>query len=252
MDVSIADEKASVVSFRLTVDPKIFEAFPDYRVLILYAYGLENGPSDERSIGLLRSAETGARAAFGEAKPASHPHIAAWRETFSRFGAKPSKYPCSVEALLGRILKGQDLPAINAIVDLYNAVSIRHVLPVGGEDLDRLTSDSKLRFATGDEPFSLISGGEEVIEHPEPGEVVWADSSGVTCRRWNWRQSRRTQLTEATVNAYFVLDSVAPFTLDALEVAGDELERLLTEQSPRARIERALLCHGEASPTSGQ
>jgi DNA/RNA-binding domain of Phe-tRNA-synthetase-like protein len=229
------------VSYRLRVDPRIFETFPDYQGVILYAFGLSNGPSDERSTGLLRAAEADARAAFGDAKPAGHPHIAAWRETFSRFGAKPSKYPCSVEALLGRVLKGQDLPEINRVVDVYNAVSIRHVLPVGGEDLDQLSSDSTLRFASGDEPFSLISCGEEVIEHPEPGEVVWADSSGVTCRRWNWRQCRRTQLTEVTHNAYFVLDSIAPYTLDQLTAAGDELTHLLEEASPGVTVERELL-----------
>ncbi|MGH9174298.1 MAG: B3/B4 domain-containing protein [Vicinamibacterales bacterium] len=225
------------MSFRLRVDPLIFETFPGYSVLLLYAHDLENGPSDARSAGLLRAAEAEARAAFSEAKPASHPHIAAWREAFGRFGVKPSRYPCSVEALLGRVLKGQELPAINRVVDLYNAVSIRHVLPVGGEDLDQLTSDSTLRFATGDEPFSAISGGEEVIEYPEPGEVVWADSGGVTCRRWNWRQCRRTQLTEATRNAYFVLDALSPYPPDALTVAGDDLARLLTEASPGVRIE---------------
>jgi DNA/RNA-binding domain of Phe-tRNA-synthetase-like protein len=231
------------VTYRLRVDQSIFETFPEYRVLLLYAYGLDNGPSDDWSEGVLRAAEAEARAAFGDAKPSTHPHIAAWRETFSRFGAKPSKYPCSVEALLGRVLKGQDLPAINRVVDLYNAVSIRHVLPVGGEDLDMLTSDSVLRFATGDEPFSLISAGEEVIEHPEQGEVVWADSTGVTCRRWNWRQCRRTQLTESTRNAYFVLDSVSPYSLDALNAAGDELTHLLEEASPGVRVEREFISH---------
>lgn len=234
------------MSDRLRVDPRIFEAFPDYRVLLIYAHGLTNGPSDDWSTGLLRAAEGEARAAFGDAKPATHPHIAAWRETFSRFGAKPSKYPCSVEALLGRILKGQELPAINRVVDLYNAVSIRHVLPLGGEDLDQLSSDSTLRFATGDELFSLISGGEEIIEHPEPGEVIWADQSGVTCRRWNWRQCRRTQLTEETRNAYFVLDSVAPYTLDALNAAGDDLARLLEDASPGVRIERDMISGTDA------
>ncbi len=229
------------MSNKLQVDPAIFESFPEYRVLLLYAYGLNNAPSDDWSSGLLRAAESEARAAFGAAKPATHPHIAAWRETFSRFGAKPSKYPCSVEALLGRVLKSQDLPGINRVVDLYNAVSIRHVIPIGGEDLDQLTSDASLQFATGSEPFSLISGGEEVIERPEPGEVVWADSSGVTCRRWNWRQCRRTQLTEATRNAYFVFDSIAPYSLESLNAAGDELARLLEEASPDVTIEREVI-----------
>jgi DNA/RNA-binding domain of Phe-tRNA-synthetase-like protein len=197
---------------------------------------MENGPGDEWSVEILRAAEAEARAAFVDAKPSSHPHIAAWREAFGRFGAKPSRYPCSVEALLSRVLKGQELPSINRVVDLYNAVSVRHVLPVGGEDLDQLKSDSILQFARGDEPFSAISGGEEVIEYPEPGEIVWADSGGVTCRRWNWRQCRRTQLTETTSNAYFVFDALDPFSPEALAAAVDELSRLLEQSSPGVEI----------------
>lgn len=238
---STVEPRTMRVSYRLRVTPEIFKTFSGYSGLLIYAYGLENGPSDAWSIGLLREVEAEARGAFSDAKPSTHPHIAAWRETFSRFGAKPSRFPCSVEALLGRVLKGQELPPINRIVDAYNAVSIRHVIPIGGEDLDQLASDATLRFATGDEPFSLISAGEEIIEYPEAGEVVWADDAGATCRRWNWRQCRRTQLTEATSNAYFVFDSVSPFTHDALNAAGDELVRLLEQSSPGVRIERKLV-----------
>jgi DNA/RNA-binding domain of Phe-tRNA-synthetase-like protein len=169
----------------------------------------------------------------------SHPHVAAWREAYRSFGSKPSKYLSSVEALLSRTLKGNDLPPINAIVDLYNAVSIRHVLPVGGEDRDTLTSDLVLRFAEGNEPFDAMSTGE--IEHPDPSEVVFADSTGVTCRRWNWRQSARTQITPETRNIYFVLDSLPPYSLDSLHTAGDALIADLQQISPECEIERVLI-----------
>src|SRR5687767_6954112 len=167
---------------RLRLDPAIAERFPAYTGLIVYAFGLANGPSDGASVGRLRAAEADARAAFAATRPADHPHIAAWRAAYGGFGAKPSKYPCSVEALLGRTVKGQDLPPINRCVDLYNAVSLRHVLPIGGEDLDTLDGDLILRFATGEEPFDLPEGGAE-ISHPAQGEVIWADRLGVTCRR---------------------------------------------------------------------
>jgi DNA/RNA-binding domain of Phe-tRNA-synthetase-like protein len=229
------------MGYALRVDPTIHERFPGYAVLLLYAFDLHIGPSDDWSVELLRAAESEARQVFGVAKASSHPHVAAWREAFSAFGAKPSKYPSSVEALLSRVLRGQELPTINRVVDLYNAVSIRHVLPVGGEDLDQLTSDSVLAPARGDEPFVAIGGGEELVEFPAAGEVVWADSSGVTCRRWNWRQCRRTQLREDSRNAYFVLDRMAPYPIESLEAAGDDLERLLHEASPGCRIERVLI-----------
>jgi len=215
--------------------------FPEYAVLILYVRELRNGASDQASEVRLRAAEMRARDAFGEQKAAAHAHIAAWRTAFGRFGAKPSRYPCSAEALLSRVLKGQELPEINAVVDLYNAVSIEQVLPVGGEDWDELRSELVLKVAQGDEPFVPIGGAEDAVEFPEPGEVIWADSSGVTCRRWNWRQCQRTMLTPETRNAYFILDRLAPYPIENLRAAGDALQQLLEERSPGCEIERELL-----------
>ena len=224
---------------QLQVDPRIYERYPDYAVQVVYARGLRNRPSGGRGIQLLRDAEARQRAAFGAEKPATHPHIAAWRAAFGQFGAKPSKYLCSVEALLERTLRGNDLPGINQVVDIYNAVSVGHVLPAGGEDWDRLVSDSQLTYATGAEPFQGI--GDAEVSYPEPGEVIWADEAGVTCRRWNWRQCARTALTSETTNAYFVLDRLPPFTLEQLRTAGDELVALLREQSPGCEIETRVL-----------
>ena len=194
------------MTYRLAIDAHIFEQFPDYQALILYAEEMKNFPSTQESIALLRSAEQECRNMFTLETLAGHPHIAAWRDAYRRFGAKPKKYPCSVEALLQRTLKGQDLRAINAIVDLYNMLSLKYVLPVGGEDWSKLTSDLRLTYAQGHEPFLTTSDGKAQVTYPDPGEIVWADEAGVTCRRWNWRQGRRTQLTEETHSMYFVLD----------------------------------------------
>ena len=109
------------------------------------------------------------------AKQSIDPHIQAWRAAYGAFGAKPSKYLCSVEALLARTLKGQDLPAINCIVDLYNAISVRHILPVGGEDWERLDGDLILTEASGNEPFVSLEAGMEVTTYPG-----WVRSSGLT------------------------------------------------------------------------
>jgi DNA/RNA-binding domain of Phe-tRNA-synthetase-like protein len=230
------------MAFELRIDPRLAEEFPGYSALIIYATGLANGPSDEASIAALRDAERAAREHHDGTRPADHPHIAAWRRAFSAFGAKPSKYPSSVEALLGRVLKGNDLPAINAVVDRYNAVSIRHVLPIGGEDRDALASDLVLSFADGDEPFDAL--GDAEVTHPEPGEVVFKDAAGVTCRRWNWRQGQRTMLTEGTTNAFLVLDRWAPYPIAELRAGGDDLIAQLRAVSPDVAIETTLLGAG--------
>ncbi len=237
----IIDRKLVEMAYRLKIDPRIIEQYPGYSALIIYATDLVNRPSDESSQKLLRAAEDLQRTTFGEEKATSHPHIAAWREAYKNFGVKPSKYPCSVEALLSRVLKGSDLPGINGIVDLYNALSIRYVLPVGGEDWDRLTSDLTLTFANGTEPFGTYQDGSEIITYPQAGEVVWADSSDATCRMWNWRQCLRTQLTTETRNAYFVLDRLEPYSLDELIKAGEELMMQLKTFSPGCAVNYELL-----------
>jgi DNA/RNA-binding domain of Phe-tRNA-synthetase-like protein len=225
---------------RLRIDPSVLDRFPAYSAIVLYARDLHNGPSDPESAGWLREAEAHARRELGESPTASHPHLAAWREAFSAFGSKPSKFLCSAEALLKRMLKGDAIPSINRVVDAYNAVSIRHVLPAGGEDLDRLESDLVLTFASGEEPFDLL-GGDGAPERPDPGEAVWKDSAGVTCRRWNWRQCRRTRLTEETRNAYFVIDRLSPYPIAILHAAADELKDLLSQISPGCEIETEIL-----------
>jgi DNA/RNA-binding domain of Phe-tRNA-synthetase-like protein len=170
-------------------------------------------------------------------KATDHPHIAAWRAAFSAFGAKPSKYPSSAEALLGRVLKGQVLPRVNVLVDLYNSVSVRHVVPLGGEDADHLRGPLTLTVATGDEPFDPRGDGSEV-EEVAAGEVVWRDEHGVTCRRWNWRQGRRTQLTDRTTSAFFVFDRLEGLAIDQLHAAADDLSHLVLERWPDCRLHR--------------
>jgi DNA/RNA-binding domain of Phe-tRNA-synthetase-like protein len=229
------------MAHRLKVHPTIFERYAGFRALVLYASGLRNRPSSDESLAVQQRAVAETRRTFGEEKPASHPHISAWRQAYADFGTKPSRFLCSAEALLKRVLRGEDLPRINELVDLYNAVSIRYVLPLGGEDRDHLASDLVLSFAGGGEPFETRGEGGDVVE---PSEVVWMDAAGVTCRRWNWRQGLRTALTLETVNAYFLLESLEPYPQDRLVAAGDELEDHILRQSPGCEIEREILSRG--------
>jgi DNA/RNA-binding domain of Phe-tRNA-synthetase-like protein len=186
------------------------EAFPGYRAAVVYARGLVNGPSVPLAC---------------DPAPVDHPHLLAWRDAFRSFGAK--RYLCSAEALLRR---PDGLPAINRLVDIYNAVSMAWAVPVGGEDMDRVVGTVRLVFADGSEPFD---GGDP----PKPGEVVWADSAGVTCRRWNWRQGVRTRLTESTTSAYFLFDALPVLDDESLWAAVSDLSARLREACPAASMD---------------
>ena len=122
-------------------------------------------------------------------------HLEAWRTAFRGFGANPKKTPSSVESLWRRLQKDGSLPKIDPVVDLYNALSVRFGAPFGGEDADLYAGSPRLGLAAGSESFDTARNGTPVIENPEQGEVVWYDDDGITCRRWNWRQCRRTALS---------------------------------------------------------
>lgn len=216
---------------------------PDYRALLLAVDGIVPGPSDDASEALLREAETAARAALAERPVEELPIVAAWREAYKAFGAKPQRTRNSLEALLRRADAG--LPRVNRLTDVYNAVSVLHQVPLGGEDLDRYAGPPRLLRATGAEPFDTAAGGEPVIERPDAGEVVWCDDAGVTCRRWNWRQARRTALTDGTTAALFILDALDPLGDQALDAAGDALAGHLARLGPEVVVARRLLRAGQ-------
>ncbi|MFF8289296.1 B3/4 domain-containing protein [Streptomyces sp. NPDC016309] len=224
------------MTLTLTVSDEVRTLVPGFTHLAVEARGLVNGPSDGTSAALLDDAARRLAERLGGRAPHEDPHIAAWRAAYGAFGAKPSRTRNSAEALARRALADGGLPRINRLVDAYNAVSVAHLVPVGGEDADRIRGGMRLVRATGTEPFATAAGGEEVTEHPEAGEVVWCDDEGVTCRRWNWRQGVRTRLTERSVNALFLLEGLAPLTRGELEAAGAELAESLEKLSPGAFV----------------
>lgn len=221
------------------VGEAVFALRPDYRALLVAVDGIVPGRSDDVDEQLLQAAEAAAAEVLADRSVEELPHVAAWREAYRAFGAKPQRTRNSLEALLRRADSG--LPRVNRLTDAYNAVSVRHQVPLGGEDLDRYHGAPRLLRATGDEPFDTTAGGVEVVERPDAGEVVWCDDTGVTCRRWNWRQARRTQLRDDTSAALFILDALEPLSDQALTAAADELVDQLRRLGPDVRVAQRLL-----------
>jgi DNA/RNA-binding domain of Phe-tRNA-synthetase-like protein len=221
------------------VDPAVFSLRPDYRAALLAVDGLVPGGSDAASDALLRQAESAARAALSDLRVEDIPHVTAWRDAYRAFGAKPQRTRNSLEALLRRAEAG--LPRVNRLTDIYNAVSVLHRVPLGGEDLGSYAGAPRLMRATGTEPFDTVVDGVSAVEHPEPGEVVWCDDVGVTCRRWNWRQGRRTALRDDTTAALFILDALEPMTDEALLAAADDLAEHLSRLGPDVRVARRVI-----------
>src|SRR5690242_20520465 len=188
----------------------IAETFPDYRVAFVVAEGLTI--AEERPPGLhalIAEREAAARARWSGVELSQIPGIAAWRSAYKSFGIKQTRYRSSVERLVKNVLAGRPLARVNAFVDLYNAVSLAHVLPLGADDLDRVTPPLCFRYAREGDSFVDMADAEEggAPEAPKPGEVVYADAAHVLCRRWNWRQDARSIIRPETQRAVVTVQS---------------------------------------------
>lgn len=222
---------------RPLVDPAIAAVAPGFRAISLFADARGATPTPLDPTILAEVCRF-----VGEGGPAwADAHLASWADTYARFGAKPNRTPCSAQALRKRVLKDGTLPAINPVVDLYNAVSLRFAVPVGGENIDAYAGPPRLTIADGSEPFDTTANGEPAIEHPTPGEVIWRDDVGVTCRRWNWRQGTRTRLDSFSERMWFVLESLGTMPMDALDDAATTLEAELRTLIPGCTITREFI-----------
>ena len=142
---------------------------------------------------------------FLNVKIKEEPWILPYREAFRSLNINPNKYMCSIEALMTRISKGNDIPHINPMVDLGNALSLKYELPIGVHDIDNfIDGDIQIRESDGNDNF--IPFGSTEVEHPEVGEIIYASGNEVKTRRWTWRQGERSKVTEESKDFFIPID----------------------------------------------
>jgi len=221
---------------RIIIDQEVFEQFPDFKRGLVVVTDIQNAPQNEAIQLLLNNA---IEMNVGK-NSVAHEFVKAWDEVHARFGSNPNKYPPSIKSLLKRIDKGGTVPFINSVVALFNYISIKYLVPCGGDDVDRVEGNLRLGPATGNELFIPIGGGDQ--ENPKRGEVILFDDKtmNVLCRRWNWRNGDFTKITEGTKRLVINVDGVGPVSRTTIEQARDELAKLLIEQCG-ARLSTDLL-----------
>jgi len=230
-----------------SIADEIFTRFPGYVRGVVLAYDVENGESPGEVVSLLRDAEASVRQRLKIETIAEHPRIKAWREAFRSFGAKPSEFRSSIEAMARRALRNDPLPSINTLVDIGNAVSLRYLIPTGGHAIDVISQDICLRLATGDEMFTPF--GSEQVESPLPGEIIFAEGNTVLTRRWTWRQADHSLTHPTTKAVEYNVDGLPPIPISEVDevcrqvmdlirrfCGGRTRYELLTREHPRIRL----------------
>ncbi len=212
----------------IRVEEEVFRMFPQFCRGVVTAAGIDNSRPSPELERLLREEEEKMRqdAAFDLA---THPRLQAWKEAYRQFGSNPNKFTPSIIFLAKQVKSGKSVRSISPAVDAFNIISIKHVIPCGGDDMDSVAGDVTLGRAVGDETFAPIFKPEE-IEHPDPGEVIYVNrqTSRVLCRRWNWRNGDFSKLAPETRNLAINVDGMMPaISRDEIAEAAEGLKELL-------------------------
>jgi DNA/RNA-binding domain of Phe-tRNA-synthetase-like protein len=218
--------ETNMTAFQYHTD--ILERYPNIVSGVILAQGMQNGPTPDTLKAAYMEEQRTTLRRVGNTPLSELETLAAWRSAFRAFGVNPTKYRSAPEALLRRLTKKGDIPSINAIVDSVNMVSIRYAIPVAAFDVRALQGAVTVHFADGTERYTPLFADQ--VEHPNPGEVVFSDESGlVIARRWCWRQSDESATREDTSEAIFTLEALHPTGRKDVEAAMDDLLELLNE-----------------------
>jgi DNA/RNA-binding domain of Phe-tRNA-synthetase-like protein len=223
-------QESSMKGLTYGIADEVFARFPEYRRGVVLAYDVCNGASPAELVQLLRQEEARSRTRLNLETLTAEPRLASWREAFRLLGYKPGDFRPSIEALLRRVLRGQELPTINVLVDIGNIISLRHLLPVGGHAIDVLTQDIALRPASGAEDF--VPFGSQEIEQPLPGEFIFVEGNQVLTRRWIWRQANHTLTLPETTAVEINIDCLPPVKEADLETAAKDVMDLVERFAP--------------------
>jgi len=212
---------------RFSVDKEVFEKLKGICFGIVVAKGINNKSKVKQVSDMLDENTENIRKKLVDVNLKEYPAISVYREAFIDLGINPNKYMSSIEALTKRILKGADLPKINNIVDLGNAISLKYVLPLGAHDMDKLQDDLEIRFSQDGDLFMPFGMNEQ--EKVEGGELVYVSGNTIKTRKWIWRQSDEGKIDEETSNVFFPIDGFMGKNNNEVLSARDELAKTIEQ-----------------------
>ena len=185
------------------VEPKIFEMFPGLRLAVAVALDLNPDAVPHALTDHWHRAWADAPDVLADYPDRqSHPRIKAWRDAWKQIGVSSKKFPCSVESLLKRALKGGEPFSIHPIVDFYNTISLEYLVPAGAFDLAGTSEGIALRLTRSGDTFQALD--EAAPASVPEGETAYATGSTVLTRHFVWKQSQEALVAPTTRNVFLV------------------------------------------------
>jgi len=192
--------------------------FPELAVCIGTITDIHNEKENERIEQLREAVYQEVKTKHNIETLKDNPTVRAFRDFYWKLGIDPTKTRPSGEALLRRVLHGDELPHISAVVDAYNLASTKTILPISGFDVDLLNQPFHVRFAKNGETLTEI-GMDKPITLTEQ-KLVLADQKQVLCI-YPYRDTDLTKITMQTRNAMIIVYGVPEIDEQVLKEAAE-------------------------------
>lgn len=213
---------------------EMFRFFPKLNVGVIIANGIDNSKKQPKITSLFNEAIDYIKLTYTAEEAtdpkliskhlAKSPLISVWRAAYEEFGVK-THYNTNVETLMTNIVAGKRPKSKNNLADMCTYISLKRIVPIGVYDLDKIEGDIFLGLANGGEKF--LPADSTGAELTNKNEVVYSDAGSILCRRWNWRESRKAQVTDKTKNAIIFIDALPPITDTKLKAILSEAKELV-------------------------
>lgn len=209
------------MDMKFVVSDEVFEKLESVCFGVILAKGVDNSMPNAEVAALLETSIHFIEEKMSAIKTKESPEILPYRDAFVKLGINPNKFMSSIEAMASRIEKKKGFPQINPVVDLGNAISLKHLVPLGAHDIDSASGDIHVRFSR--EGDSFIPFGEEEAEFVDQNELIYSVGDKVKTRRWIWRQSEQGKVTGDSRNIFFPIDGFSDQNKSRVLAARDEL-----------------------------
>jgi DNA/RNA-binding domain of Phe-tRNA-synthetase-like protein len=220
---------------KFSIDARVFEAVPEFCVAVVAATGLDNKTINREIVEIMNEALAETHQLLKDTEIRDHKNIRVWREAFEKLGMNPNRFPSSIEALAKRVSKKPELPVINNVVNLVNAMAVRYLVPMGAHDMDKIVGNLEIRFSRAGEKFTPFGAGDtEIVEE---NELVYGDDQEVRTRKWVWRQGEKGKVDDCSQRVFFPIDGFYGVTDTDIRDTQEALVKILQDVFPGISVQ---------------
>jgi DNA/RNA-binding domain of Phe-tRNA-synthetase-like protein len=202
----------------IKINPNLFEKQNDLLIGVVAAEGINNKIESKEIEELLTSVVAQQKQIVSGQQVKEFKEFEPYHAAMRNFGISLSRFQMSVEAMLKRLSKGDDIPSISPVVDLANAVSLQYHVPIGVHDIDSLIEDLEIRYVRDDDVFE----GSDDSTGFDREELVYASGNSIRTRRWIWRQMPAGRTNRDSKNLVFPIDGFSE-NMETILTARDTL-----------------------------